>query len=85
MTVGLGGAWAARLRMLEPLQPGFLVLTILFMGFAFHRLYVEPRDCGEGEACAVPRVLQHQRIAFWIVAAVIAMMAAFPFIAPFLY
>ena len=85
VTLGFGGAWAARMRGLEALQPVFVVLTVGFMGFAFHRLYVAPRRCAPGEACELPHVLRRQRVAFWIVAAIIAFMAAFPLFADYFY
>jgi hypothetical protein len=40
VTLGFGGAWAARMERLTPLQPYLIGLTVLFMGFAFHRLYI---------------------------------------------
>ncbi len=83
--LGFGGAWGARLQGLAPLQPVFAGLTLLFMGFAFHRLYVQPRRCAPGEACEAPRVLRLQRVAFWVVAALIAVMAAFPLFAEYFY
>lgn len=85
VTLGFGGAWAGRLRALEAFQPVFMALTLAFMGFAFHRLYVRPRKCAPGEACELPEVLRNQRIAFWIVACVIVVMVAFPLFAPFFY
>jgi mercuric ion transport protein len=85
VTVGFGGAWAGRLRSLAPLQPVFTVLTIVFMAFAFHRLYIAPRRCASGEACESPQVLRRQRLAFWIVAAAIAAMIVFPYFSEFLY
>src|SRR5258708_36629379 len=67
VTLGLGGAWAARLQGLAPLQPVFAGLTLAFTGYAFHRLYVAPRRCAPGEACEVPAVLRRQRAVFWFV------------------
>lgn len=81
VTAGFGGVWAARLVALAPLQPLFITATLVFMGFAFHRLYVRPRQCAPGEACAVPAVLRRQRAAFWVVAVLIAAMVLFPFVA----
>lgn len=85
VTLGFGGAWAARMKGLEPLQPMFVAFTAAFMGFAFHRLYIRPRKCAPGEACEVPQVLRRQRIAFWIVLVAILTMATFPLFADYFY
>ena len=85
VTLGLGGAWVSSLRALEPYQPVFALLTLAFIGFAFYRLYIQPRRCAPGEACAIPAVLKRQRIIFWLVVVVVAAMFAFPFYAPIFY
>ena len=85
VTLGFGGAWAARLGRLTPLQPYFVGLTALFMGFAFHQLYIRPRHCAPGAVCEVPQVLRRQRIAFWIVLALIVTMTSLPFFASYFY
>lgn len=85
VTLGFSGAWAGRMKALEAFQPVFVVLTLAFMGFAFHRLYVRPRRCAPGEVCELPAVLRRQRIAFWIVAVIIIAMMAFPLFAGFFY
>jgi mercuric ion transport protein len=84
VTLGIGGAWAARMQGLATFQPFFVGLTLLFMGYAFQRLYIK-RRCAPGEVCEAPHVLRRQRIAFWIVVAVIAVMAAFPLFSDYLY
>ena len=85
VTLGLGGAWVSSLRALEPYQPVFALLTLVFIGFAFYRLYIQPRRCAPGEACAIPAVLKRQRIIFWLVVVVVAAMFSFPFYAPIFY
>ena len=70
---------------LAVLQPVFIGLTLLFVGFAFHRLYLRPRQCAPGEACEAPNVLRRQRIAFWLVIALIAAIATFPLFAEYFY
>jgi len=85
VTLGFSGAWAARMRLLEPLQPLLGALTLLFFGVAFYRLYVKPRRCAPGESCAPANVLRRQRLVFWLVAAVAAAMLAFPLYAFLFY
>ena len=85
VTLGIGGAWAVRMQGLATFQPFFAGLTLLFMGYAFQRLYIKPRRCAPGEVCEAPRVLRRQRVAFWIVLAAIAVMTAFPLFSDYLY
>ena len=85
VTLGVGGAWVSSPRALEAYQPLFVLLTLAFVGFAFHRLYIQPRRCAPGDVCAVPNVLKRQRIVFWVVVAIIAAMFAFPLYASFFY
>jgi mercuric ion transport protein len=82
VALGLGGAWASRLRALEPLFPVFVVLALAAFGFAFWRLYVAPRRCAPETACASPRVLRRQRVAFWITLVAAKALILFPFYAP---
>lgn len=85
VTLGFGGAWVARLRLLEPLQPFFIGLTLLFLGVAFHRLYIKPRRCAPDEVCASPVVLRRQRMLFWLVTTGAAAMLSFPWYASLFY
>ena len=85
VTLGFGGVWAARMERLNAFQPYFVGLTVLFMGFAFHRLYLKPRQCEPGEACELPQVLRRQRILLWVVVGLIAALAVIPLLAPYFY
>ncbi len=85
VTLGVGGAWVTSLRALESWQPLFAILTLGFIGFAFYRLYIQPRLCAPGDVCALPAVLRRQRILFWLVVAIVSAMFAFPLYAPLLY
>lgn len=83
VSLGAGGVWAARLRALEAYSPVFFAATALLLGAAFWRLFITPRHCAPGEACALPQVLRRQRVVFWIVAAAAAAMLLFPYAVPF--
>jgi mercuric ion transport protein len=82
VALGLGGAWVSGLRALEPLFPVFVAIAIAAFGFAFWRLYIAPKRCGPEVACASPKVLRRQRIAFWTTLLLAKAMILFPFYAP---
>lgn len=82
VALGLGGAWVSGLRALEPLFPFFVAVAVGAFGFAFWRLYVAPRRCAPEVACASPKVLRRQRIAFWATLILAKAMILFPFYAP---
>lgn len=85
VVLGVGGAWAGRLALLEPYQPYFVGLTLVLFASAGYRLYVRPRHCAEGDVCETPGVLRRQRMIFLAVAGLCALMFASPLLAPFFY
>jgi mercuric ion transport protein len=85
VTLGIGGVWLSALSALEPFRPIFTGIGALFFGVAFHRLYIVPRRCAPGEACAVPETLVRQKIAFWILLIIAAAMLLFPLYAHWFY
>ena len=82
LTLGIGGAWIANLTALEPLRPWFIAATLVFLGLAFRRLYLQPQVCAPGAACAEPNVLDRQRLIFWVVALALLGLLSVPWLAP---
>ena len=85
ITLGFSGATAARMEVLAPFQSFFAGATILFLRWAGHRLYIQPRQCAPGDVCETPLALSVQRKLFWFVVALIALMALFPAFSEYLY
>ena len=83
LALGIGGAWVSNLTALEPLRPGFIAATLLFLGLAFRRLYLQPQVCEPGAVCAEPIVLKRQRLIFWAVALALLALLSVPWLAPF--
>jgi len=77
--LGLGGG--ALLLKFEPYRPFLLVATALFLGAAFSLTYSRPspEECEPGSACATPTSRKGQKIALWIVTAIVVVAAAFPY------
>jgi mercuric ion transport protein len=85
VALGIGGSWIASLTAMEPYRPVFVVLTLLFLGLAFRRLYLAPRTCGQGAVCADPRMVKRQRLTFWIVAIPLLGLLAVPSVGRLFY
>ncbi len=80
----LGIGSAALGAQFEPFRPWFAGLTVLLLGFAFHRAYRRV-ECAPGESCAVPANRRRQRILLWIVAIAALALMAFPYYATWLF
>jgi len=85
VSIGVGGAWLANLRLLEPYRPVFIGIAIIALGFAWKRIYRPAQGCEPGTACAVPKVRRGYKIGFWMVAAVFLVMLTYPYYASLLY
>jgi mercuric ion transport protein len=78
LTLGVSGAWIGQLTALEPYRPLFILIMLIFLALAFRLLYLQPPRCEPGETCADPRRVRRQRRIFWIVAAGLGALVAFP-------
>jgi mercuric ion transport protein len=84
-TLGLGGG--ALLLNFEPYRPFALAAAALFLGAALYLAY-RPRheeECATDSACAQPSSRRSQRIMWWVVAAIVALAAAFPYFSKWLF
>ena len=86
VTLGISGAWIASLSRLEPLRPYALALAVIFLFLAGKKIYRRTGDaCAVGAACAVPRINRLYKALFWLVALLIALALASPYLAPLFY
>ena len=85
LALGVSGAWIGSLTALEPYRPIFIGFTLLFLGFAFYRLYLVRPSCSPESSCANPRTLKRRRLGFWIVTLLVLGLIAVPWFAPLFY
>jgi mercuric ion transport protein len=85
VSLGIGGAWLANFQLLEPYRPFFIGVALVALAFAWTGIYRPQTDCKPGEVCALPRVRHGYKIGFWSVAAVLLVMLALPYFAPYFY
>jgi len=84
VSLGVGGAWFARLTALAPYQPIFLAFTLSALGFGFWRLYGRGGSCAAEAACARPLSQRFVKSGLWLATLLIAAAIAFPFLADIL-
>lgn len=85
VALGFSGAWIGNLTGLEPYRPLFIGTALLALFFAGRRIFRPPKVCRPGDVCAVPRVKAIYRLVFWIVAALVLVAMAFPYVLPLFY
>jgi mercuric ion transport protein len=85
VTLGASGAWIGNLTRLEPYRPIFLSAAFVAMFFAGRWIYRPAQECAPGDACAVPQVRTAHKVLFWIVAVLVLVALAFPYLMPFFY
>ncbi len=85
LSLGISGAWISNLTLLEPYRPIFIGAALIALFFAYRRLFRAPAACKPGEVCAIPQVNATYRLLFWVVAALIVVALAFPYVAPLFY
>jgi mercuric ion transport protein len=85
LALGVSGAWIGSLTVLEPYRPIFIGLSLLFLGFAFYRLYFARPVCSPESGCTNPGSLKRQRLGFWIVTVLVLALIAVPWVAPLFY
>lgn len=85
LSLGFSGAWIANLTVLEPYRPLFIGLALVALFFAGRRIFRPAAACEPGEVCAVPQVGIAYKGLFWVIAALVLVGLAFPWIAPWFY
>ena len=85
LSMGIGGAWIAHLTALEPYWPVFIVLTVLFLGATFWKLYLAPQSCAVGDDCFADGTRKVQRILLWVLLQIVLLLVASPWILPIFY
>ncbi len=86
LMLGIGGSWISNLSALEPYRPALIVAAFVCLGLAYRQLYWKKEDdCAEGTVCAAPAVNRNYKVLFWMVAVLVIVGLASPYIAPLFY
>ena len=84
--LGIGGAWVSNLSLLEPFRPYFLGAAMIFLFFAYRKIYItQATACTPGSLCARPQTTKIYKALFWVVVALASLAMLFPYFAPLFY
>nr|WP_305910240.1 mercuric transporter MerT family protein [Methylomarinum sp. Ch1-1]MDP4521441.1 mercuric transporter MerT family protein [Methylomarinum sp. Ch1-1] len=83
MSLGISGAWISTMTAMEPARPFFIILTLIFIGLGYRKLYLASYRCEAGKICATSDIQRRQRLFFWLGSTFILILLAFPWLAPF--
>ena len=84
--LGMGGAWVSSLSAMEPYRPYLLGIAIIFLFFAWKKIYLTAAEvCTPGAVCAQPRTNKVYKLILWLMVVLIVIALASPYIAPLFY
>ena len=81
-SLGVSGAWIGNLAAFAPYQPYIIALTVVCLGVGFVMVYRRPAAMAEGASCAHPALGRITRPTLWLATVLVAVAAAFPYVAP---
>lgn len=85
VALGFSGAWIGNLTVLEPYRPIFIGAALVALFFAWRGIFRPVQACKPEDVCAVPQVRTAYKLIFWIVAALVLVAVAFPYVLPLFY
>jgi mercuric ion transport protein len=85
VALGFSGAWIGNLAVLEPYRPWFIAAALIALFFAGRRIFRPVATCKPGEVCALPTARRAYKVLFGIVAGLVVVALAFPYVARFFY
>jgi mercuric ion transport protein len=80
VSVGLGGAWMGQLQVLEPFRPFAIGIALIALFLAYRRIFRPQAACDPGDVCAIPRNRMAYKTLFWIVATLVVVAIAYPYV-----
>lgn len=85
MALGISGAWIGHLTLLEPYRPVFIAAASGALFLAWRRIWRATGACAPEAVCATPQINRTYRVFFSLVAAMVLLALAFPYLAPLFY
>jgi mercuric ion transport protein len=75
--LAFGSAWGSSLTIMKTVRPFLLILTFIFIGLGYRKLYLIPKSSSADDTCVSEQVLQKQRLLFWMGSGLVLLLLAF--------
>ena len=85
VALGFSGAWIGNLAVLEPYRLWFIAAALIALFSAGRRIFRPVDACKQGEVCALPTTRRAYKVLFGVVAGLVVVAFAFPYVARFFY
>ena len=85
LMLGFSGAWIGNLTTLEPYRPLFIGIAVVALVLAARRIWRPAAVCAPGTMCAAPGTPRVYKALFGVVALLVLIALAFPYVAPWFY
>lgn len=85
ISLGVGGTWIGGLTALKVYQPLFVIVTVVFLGLAFRRVYRRPGAACDDESCATPGSKRAVKTVLWASTGLVLVALTTDFWAPYFY
>jgi len=85
ITLGASGAWIGNLTALKAYQPLFVMITVVFLGYGFWRVYGTPKQPCDDGSCATPTSTRIVKAALWTATVLVVIALTTDLWAPIFY
>ena len=86
VTLGISGAWIGNLTALEPYNPYFAAVALIFIGLGFRQVYFKAKAaCVDGSYCARPESSLITKSVLWLATVLVVLALTIGWWAPFFY
>ena len=86
LMLGVSGAWIGNLTALEPYNPLFATVALIFIGLGFWQVYFKTKPaCDDGSYCARPESALITKAALWFSTVLVGLALTINWWAPLFY
>ncbi len=81
LMLGVTGVWIGNIRTFAPYRPLFILLTFVFLGVGFYKIYSKStKGCEPGASFAITETRRSGTIILWVITVFITLLLILPYL-----